>query len=520
MTQHYDLIIIGSGAGGGTLAYALAATGKRILILERGEYLPREQENWNPTAVFLEQRYIAQEKWYDRNQESFRPEIYYGVGGNTKLYGAALQRMRVEDFGEIQHYDGISPAWPFPYEEFETYYTQAESLYKIHGKRGEDPTEPPASAEYPFPPVPHEPRIQEVADGLKDRGLNPFHITLAVDRNVDNPQNSVCIRCGTCDPYPCLINGKCDAQVTCIDPALEYDNVTLQMNAKVTQLITESDGKTIKAVEAEVEGEIQQFTGDIVVVACGAINSAALLLKSANDQHPNGLGNSSGLVGRNLMLHNHSALIAISHKPNPTAFQKTLAITDYYFNGPQQDYPLGQIQLTGKAVWQRLKHMADQEMPQSVLEYIAEHSVDFWVTNEDIPRPENRVTVNSQGNITVDFTRNNLKPHKELVEVLEQHLKELDFYMFWTKLVPLSAVWHQGGTCVFGTDPQKSVLDVNCRSHDVDNLYVVDASFFPSIGAVNPTLTIVANALRVADHLKEKMDASSNISSDSRLVAV
>ncbi len=519
MTQHYDLIIIGAGAGGGTLAYALASTGKRILILERGAYLPREQANWNPTAVFLEQRYTVDEKWFDRNQESFKPEIHYGVGGNTKLYGAALQRMRAEDFGELQHYDGVSPAWPFPYEELESYYTRAESLYKIHGKRGEDPTEPPASAEYPFPPLEHEPRIQEVADGLKDRGLNPFHITLAIDRDPQNPQNSPCIRCATCDPYPCLINGKCDAQVTCVDPALKHDNVTLQMNAKVTQLITESDGKTIKQVEAEIDGQTQQFTGDIVVVACGAINSAKLLLKSANDRHPNGLGNSSGLLGRNLMLHNHTALIAVSHKPNPTAFQKTLAVTDYYFKGPQQDYPLGQIQLTGKAVWQRLKHMADEEMPQPVLEYIADHSVDFWITNEDIPKYENRVTVNSKGEITVDFTRNNLQPHQELVGILEHHLKRLDFYMFWTKQIPMSAVWHQGGTCVFGTDPESSVLDINCRSHDVENLYVVDASFFPSMGAVNPTLTIVANALRVADHLKEKMGSVENISSDSRLVA-
>jgi choline dehydrogenase-like flavoprotein len=503
MAQYYDLIIIGAGAGGGTLAYALAPTGKRILILERGEYLPREKANWDPTAIFLEQRYKTQEKWRDRNQQTFSPEAHYGVGGNTKIYGAALQRMRAEDFGEVQHYDGISPAWPFAYDAFESYYTRAESLYKIHGKRGEDPTEPPASAEYPFPPLEHEPRIQEVADQLKNRGLNPFHITLALNRNQQNPQHSPCIRCSTCDPYPCLVDAKCDAQVTCVDPALKYDNVTLQMNAKVTQLITATDGKTIKTVEAKIDGEIQQFTGDIVVVACGAINSAALLLKSANDQHPNGLANSSGLVGRNLMLHNHSALFSVSHQPNPTTFQKTLAITDYYFKGPKQDYPLGQIQLTGKAVWQRLKHMAEDEIPQVIFEYIADHSIDWWITNEDIPKVENRVTVNSKGEITVDFTPNNLKPHQELIGLLEQHLRPLDFYLFWTKKMPLNVVWHQGGTCVFGTDPQTSVLDVNCRSHDVENLYVVDASFFPSMGAMNPTLTIVANALRVADHLKE-----------------
>lgn len=505
MTLHYDIIIIGAGAGGGTLAYALAPTGKRILLIERGDYLPREKENWDPDAIFTQQRYVADETWLNAQDQPFNPETYYNVGGNTKLYGAALQRMRQEDFGELYHADGISPAWPLSYEELEPYYTRAESLFKIHGQRGEDPTEPPMSADYPFPAFPHEPRIQAIADGLAHQGLQPLHLTLALNRNVNDPESSACIRCDTCDPYPCLVDAKCDAQVACVDPALKYDNVTLAKNTLVTRLLTSEDGKRIEQVEVETYQGLETLTAETVIISCGAINSAALLLRSGNDRHPNGLANSSDQVGRNLMKHNHSALVAIAPVPNATIFQKTLGIHDYYFKGPQQDYPLGQIQLTGKAKWQRLQKMAPTDLSQSWLEYLSRHSVDWWVTTEDLPRAHNRVTLNRDGKIKVSFTPNNIRPHLELISVLEQHLKALDFYLFWHKRMELAVAWHQVGTCRFGTDPTNSVLDLNCRTHDIENLYVVDASFFPSMGAMNPTLTIVANALRVADHLKSTL---------------
>lgn len=502
MVSHYDVIIIGAGAGGGTVAYALAPTGKRILLIEQGDYLPREKDNWDPDAIFTQRRYQAKETWLDHQERPFNPETYYVVGGNTKLYGAALQRMRQEDFGEIHHVDGISPAWPLSYEDFEPYYTRAESLFKIHGQRGEDPTEPPMSAEYPYPAFPHEPRIQAVADQLAQQGLQPIHLTLSINRDIANPHKSPCIRCDTCDPYPCLVDAKCDAQIACVDPALEYKNVTLATNTKVKRLITSADGRQIKQVEIQTRQGLETLSADTVVVSCGAINSAGLLLRSASDRHPNGLANASDQVGRNLMKHNHSALIAISPEPNPTVFQKTLAIHDYYFGGPLQDYPLGQIQLTGKAKWQRLNKMAPTDLPQPWLEYLSQHSVDWWVTTEDLPRADNRVTLSRNGQIQINFTPNNIKPHTELTSLLEQHLKELGFYLFWRKRMELAVAWHQVGTCRFGSDPADSVLDLNCRTHDVDNLYIVDASFFPSMGAMNPTLTIVANALRVADYLK------------------
>ncbi|MGL5794344.1 MAG: GMC oxidoreductase [Waterburya sp.] len=504
--NHYDVIIIGAGAGGGTVAYSLAPTGKRILILERGGYLPKEDDNWNPDAIFQGRKYQIAEKWLDQDNNAFLPQAFYNVGGNTKVYGAALQRMREEDFGEIQHQGGISPGWEFSYQDFEPYYTRAESLFKIHGQRGEDITEPTMSAEYPFPALPHEPRIQEVADDLQKLGLHPHHLTLAVDRNVEDPENSPCILCATCDPYPCKIDAKMDAQTACVDPATEYDNVELKINALVTRLITDNSGNKVQAVEVEIDGNKVQYTADTFVLSCGAINSAALLLKSANDKHPNGLANSSDMVGRNLMLHNHSAVIAIADQPNPTIFQKTLGFNDFYFGSSEHDYPLGQIQMTGKSKWNRLAIFSPDSVPKPTLEYMAAHALDWWLTSEDLPDPDNRVTFTSEGKLKVDFTRNNLIAHRELINLWQGYLRQVGFFMFMVKEVPLSAVWHQIGTCKFGSDPQTTVLDLNCRTHDLENLYVVDASFFPSMGAVNPTLTIIANALRVSDRLKDILE--------------
>ena len=503
--NHYDVIIIGAGAGGGTVAYSLAPTGKRILMLERGGYLPKEDDNWNPDAIFQGKKYQVEEQWLDRQDNTFKPQIFYNVGGNTKVYGAALQRMREADFGELKHLDGISPAWELSYQDMEPYYTRAESIFKIHGQRGEDITEPPMSAEYPFPPLPHEPRMQEVADELENLGLHPHHLTLAVDRNVEDPDNSNCIRCATCDPYPCKIDAKLDAQIACVNPATTYDNVELKINTQVTRLITDESGNKIQAVEVEADGNKEQYTADTFILSCGSINSAALLLKSANEKHPDGLANSSGMVGCNLMLHNHSSIVAIANKPNPTKFQKTLGFNDFYFGSPDHDYPLGQVQMTGKSKWNRLDLFSPGSVPQPTLEYMAEHAVDWWLTSEDLPDPNNRVRLTPEGKIKVDFARNNLKAHQNLVDLWQNYLRRTDFFLFMVTTVPLSAVWHQVGTCKFGSDPQTTVLDLNCRTHDVENLYVVDGSFIPSMGAVNPTLTIVANALRVADHLKDSI---------------
>lgn len=511
----YDVIIIGTGAGGGTLTRKLAASGKRILVLERGTFLPREKENWDTVEVFQKDRYHTSEVWLDSKGHELHPGTGYWVGGNTKVYGAALLRLRERDFAEVRHGGGISPAWPLKYAEYEPYYTQAEKLYEVHGRRGLDPTEPPASEPYPFPPFKHEPRIKEIHDALAEKGLRPFDVPLALKRDEERPHLSQCIRCDTCDGFPCLVNAKADADLNGVRPSLDQPGVVLRTSAKVTRLETSASGREVTTVHAEVGGEPRQFRGDIVVVSCGAINSAALLLRSASERHPRGLANGSDQVGRNFMKHLNGAMVGVTKKPNPTVFQKTIAVNDFYWSSRDEDYPypLGHVQLLGKSNADMLTPDAPPLTPRLALYELARHSVDWWMTAEDLPDPNNRVQITgADGQIMLSYVPNNEGAYDRLLKKWIAILKSVDMAehvlphsLYLRKRIPLQGVAHQVGTCRFGTDPKSSVLDINCRTHDVDNLYVVDGSFFPSSGAVNPSLTIMANALRVGDHLLARM---------------
>ncbi len=511
-STHYDVIIIGTGAGGGTLAYRLAPSGKRILLLERGGYLPREKDNWDSRAVFVENKYKAKVSWQDKDGKVFHPGIHYYVGGNTKVYGAALLRFRRQDFGEVKHHGGLSLAWPVTYEDLEPYYTEAEHLYHVHGQRGEDPTEPFAGAPYKYPPLRHEPRIQELHDDWTKMGYRPFHLPVGIMLDEEHREKSPCIRCNTCDGFPCLVNAKADAQVVCVDPALRSPNVTLLTQAYVTRLEASASGRAVSKVHVERDGERESYSADIVVVSCGAINSAALLLRSANDRYPRGLANSSDAVGRHYMCHNNSVMLAISKKPNPTVFQKSIGLHDFYFGADGWDYPLGHISMVGKQDLESLRAGAPPFAPGLALEKIAQHSLDFWMTSEDLPDWNNRVLVGENGEITLQYTENNLEGHKRLAAKLKSMLEHIGcehhlvpHHLYLGKKIPIAGTAHQCGTVRFGRDPKTSALDVNCKAHDLDNLYVVDASFFVSSTAVNPSLTIIANALRVGDHLLERM---------------
>ena len=520
MNSHFDVIIIGTGAGGGTLAYALAPTGKKILLIERGGYVPREKENWSTKAVNQDARYNTKEVWHDRDGKPLHPHTNYYVGGNTKFYGAALFRLREKDFGEIRHHGGVSHAWPVSYKQMEPYYTQAERLYQVHGERGVDTTDPWASAPYPHPAVSHEPRMQQLSDDWASLGLTPFHVPLGVMLDEQNMQKSPCIRCNTCDGHPCLVYAKSDSQVLCVDPALQHPNVTLLTNALVKKLETNSSGTEVTNVVVEIGGLMSRYSADIVVSSAGAINSAALLLRSANEKHPRGLANGSDVVGRHYMGHINSVLMAVSKCPNPTIFQKTLALNDFYFSSDGWEFPMGHISFVGKLDRDTLKAGAPAIAPGVVLETMAEHSLDFWLTSEDLPDANNRVTLDRDGAIVLSYVPNNEEGHKRLIarlkDVMKQqracpvHGKDCHQGLFARNLyagqrIPLAGVAHQNGTVRFGSDPKTSALDRNCKAHEVDNLYVVDASFFPSSGAVNPALTIMANALRVADHLKQRL---------------
>jgi choline dehydrogenase-like flavoprotein len=519
-STHYDGIIIGTGAGGGTLAHKLAPSGKRILLLERGDFVPREKDNWNSRAVNAEGKYQTKEVWRDRDGKELHPHTNYYVGGNTKFFGAALFRFRKEDFAELRHSGGVSPAWPISYKDLEPYYTQAEQLYHVHGQRGEDPTEPPASAPYPHPPVTHEPRMQQLSDDFAHLGLRPFHTPLGVMLDEKTPHKSRCIRCNTCDGFPCLVQAKADAHVVCVEPALSHPNVEIITNAYVARLDTSSSGHEVTTVQVERHGTRETYSGDIVVVSCGAINSAALLLRSANDKHPRGLANSSDVVGRHYMGHVNSVLMAVSKCPNPTIFQKTLSVNDFYLSSQAWEYPMGHISFVGKLDKDTLKAGAPALVPGFTLDLMAQHSLDFWLTSEDLPDPNNRVTLDRDGNIVLAYKPNNEAGHKRLTATLESLMKQqtkcaihghnchqglFARNLFIGQRIPLAGVAHQNGTIRFGHDPKTSALDVYCKAHDLDNLYVVDASFFPSSGAVNPALTIMANALRVGDHLLERL---------------
>ncbi len=516
MADQYDVIIVGSGAGGGTLAHRLAPSGKRVLILERGDWLPREPQNWDAEAVFVDNRYVSKDTWFDSEGKAFQPQIHYFVGGATKFYGAALYRLRERDFGELKHHGGISPAWPIDYDVLEPYYTQAEHLYQVHGVRGEDPTEPPASAPYPFPPVSHEPRIQRLFDDMAKVGMHPFHAPAGIMLDEAEPAFSACIRCATCDGFPCLVHAKSDADVIAVRPALRHSNVTLVRNAYVRRLETDSSGRTVTAVVAEVDGAEQRFSADVVVISAGAVNSAKLLLASANDRHPNGLANGSDQVGRNYVFHNSRAFLAVSTEKNDTRFQKTLGVNDYYFGDAGLRLPDGQPadgrEVVGADVPRREAHRVGSgpDVPARRRRGACRR---LLAVGRGPARPGQPGDARPRRTGRAELHPNNQEPMEQLYHRVKKHLSHLGMHphhliprdVYMKNDIPVAGCAHQAGTVRFGADPATSVLDTDCKAHEVDNLYVVDTSFFPSIGAVNPALTAIANALRVGDHLLARL---------------
>jgi choline dehydrogenase-like flavoprotein len=575
--MQYDAIIIGTGAGGGTLALHLARAGKKILILERGPFLPQEKLNWDTSAVFLDNRYHTKEVWQDKDGKDLHPQQSYFVGGQTKVYGAAMFRMRAEDFGLIQHKGGTSPAWPITYADMEPFYSRAEELFCVHGSLGSappvaggyrssfDPTEPFHSKKYPFPALSNEPRIQAIEESVRQLGLSTFPIPLGLKRDEVSLLTSRCVRCDTCDGYPCLVHAKSDADINCIRPILDLPNVTLLTHSRVTRLVTNSQGTAVTAVEVihsgsstpqdasiglafaapSTEGRVVRYSADIVCLCAGAINSAAVLLASANEKHPNGLANSSDQVGRNFMYHQADAILAISTERNEDSYTKTWGTNDFYLKDTDSSYPypLGQVQPIGSFHFEMMKDQAPPLTPGFVLESLKHHAVPWWLTTEDLPDGDNRVTVhnttplsvthlqpgitgshpsgdtgytneservsdNPPYHIRLSYTPNNVESFERLKDRWVDILKKaghasvsIPLHAYFKKRIPIEGVGHQNGTCRMGADRSSSVLNPNCKAHDLDNLYVVDASCFVSASAVNPSLTIIANAIRIADHL-------------------
>ena len=502
-TAQFDLVIIGTGAGGGTMARALADSGARILLVERGGVVPSEAENWNPAAVWKDLRYRTTERWLDERGEEFLPYTHYGVGGNTKFWGSVLYRLRREDFSAVQHADGISPAWPIDYDTLAPYYDRAERLYHVHGDANGDPTEPPHGP-YPYAPIPHGPAVADIVLRLQQMGLHPSALPLGL---MHPGEPGGCILCNTCNSFPCRIRAKSDAETCGVTPAVSHENVTLWTNTAARRLLTDDSGRRVAGVEFDRAGSIVRVDAPLFVVSCGAVNSAALLLRSASDAHPRGLANSSGLVGRRYMAHLATMMQGFHPwRKNDTVFQKTVAINDFYLRGPDTPYPLGQIQSQGRTHGIMAQVVGDTLVPGIPLwaydAWVA-RGVDWLVMSEDLPDPDNRVTVTADGRIQLQYRPNNVGPHEQLVKETKRILRRLGFWKVMAHSHRARNTTHQCGTLCFGTDPRASVLDPFCRTHDVENLFVVDASFFPSSGAVNPGLTIIAQALRVADHIKD-----------------
>ena len=497
--ERYDIVIIGSGAGGGTMVHALASTPARILLLERGEVVPREDANWSPTAVWKDFRYRVKESWVDERGRAFRPYTHYCVGGNTKFWGSVLYRLRPEDFEAVEHADGVSPAWPIGYEALAPYYDRAERLYQVRGSHGADPTEAPRGP-FPHEPVPHAAVMADIVDRLREQGLHPSPLPLGLLRP---GEPGGCILCNTCNSFPCRIDAKSDAEVCCVQPAAEQPNVTLWTRAYARRLVTDAPGRKVEAVEVERDGEVCRVEAPLVIVSCGAVNSAALLLRSATGTHPEGLANSSGLVGRRYMAHLATMMEGFHpFRRNETVFQKTVAVNDFYRRGPGVGYPLGQIQSQGRTHGVMAQIVAPW-IPLWAWEAFVARGVDWLAISEDLPDPANRVTLEPDGRIRLSYRPNNLPAHDRLVAEARRMLRRLGFWIVVAYSHKAKNTTHQCGTLCFGTDPRRSVLDPYCRSHDVENLFVVDASFFPSSAAVNPGLTIAAQALRVADHIRK-----------------
>jgi choline dehydrogenase-like flavoprotein len=491
-----DVIVIGSGAGGGTMAYALKDSGLEVLILERGDFLPVEAQNWSPEDTVERGRYKPDERW-EHGRSRYRGSNHYYVGGMTKMYGACLARMRPPDFEEYGLDDGPSPAWPIGYEDLEPYYARAEEIWGVRGSEGGDPMEPPRSTPYPHPGLEHEPEVERLATRLREQGLHPYTLPMGVDYG----DGGRCVRTRYCDGFACPLHAKSDADVRCVRPALRSPNVSLQTNCFVERLLTDPSGRRVVAAEVVVDGERGRATANAFVVAAGAANTAALFLRSAGATHPAGLANSSDQVGRNYLQHRDSAVSGVDpRRRNDTQFQKTLGLNDFYLTADGRHPRLGSLQTTGKVLREHITG-ALPWVPRRLASEVAGHSIDWWLMTEDCPLPENRVVLASGGGIRLEWKPTSVGRHRKLVRETRRMMRRAGYPVTVWKHFGLDTNAHQSGTMRMGTDPSTSVLDPLCRPHDLDNVAVVDASFLPSLGAGpgGPTLTVAAMALRVAE---------------------
>lgn len=504
MQQVADIVIIGSGIGGSSLAYSLAGCRKRIVILERGEYLKDTPEARDDVAIFQKGFYRSAEEWVGTDGESFLPGNYYYVGGNSKFFGAVMYRYRAEDFEPRPHMDGRSPGWPLSYADMEPWYEKAEEIYSVRGAAGEDPTEPSRSHPYRFSAVPDEPAIAAVRERLRKAGVHPASLPLAID--IEEWLRRA--KTGW-DAFPNTGRGKIDAEVGPLASALAHANVSVITGANVVRLETDPSGTKVTAAVFIKDGEEQRIGAEIFAVAAGAVQSAALLLRSANDAHPRGLANSSDQLGRNFMNHNTTAMLTIDPRARNTAvYQKTLAFNDFYNKDPDTGFPLGNVQLLGHITGNILKAQTPT-VPAWMAGVMARYAYGWFLTSEDLPNPESRVMVRD-GKIVMHWVRSNMRAHEVLIKRTRDVMRRASFPIVLTRTFGRKTTSHQCGTARLGDDPKSSVVSLDCRTHDLDNLYVTDASVLPTSAAVNPALTIAALAIKAGHAIKARFDGRGN----------
>lgn len=501
-TLKADIVIIGSGVGGSAVAHQLAGSGAKILILERGDFLPNEPQNSDADAVFRQARYKTRDEWQDASGARYRPGQYYYVGGHTKFYGTAMFRFRPDDFKATRIDGCVSPVWPLSYDDLAPYYADAERLYGVRGHAGVDPTEPPR-ADFPHPAIPHEPVIAALAKRLGAQGLHPFSMPSAVDFG----EGGTCQRCGTCDAFACRFDAKGDAETRVLRPLLAHRDVRLERRAEVTRLIVDDQGHRIIAAEVRRGGEMIRVEAPLFVLSAGAINSALILLRSACAAAPNGIANRSGVVGRYLMNHHLTGLMGVNpFKVNDTKFPKTLSVNDFYHGLPSDADARGNMQMLGNIQGPMIR-ATYPATPRILADWLGRHSVDVLAMSEDLPSPDSRVRLLQNGQVEVDYRPAGTHAHDRFVRHIKRVLRRAGFPMVLRHSFGIHAPSHQCGTVRMGDDPESSALNALCRAHDHPNLYVVDAGFFPSSAALNPALTIAAAALRVGAHLRETRHA-------------
>ncbi len=495
--QEHDVIVIGAGAAGASLAAELVSAGQQVLVLERGDPLPLAEQNVSGIPLLRQKRHQLQESWFGPDGDPFQPQTIYAPGGNTKIWGGVLERMREVEFTGLTMQEGRSPDWQLRYGDLAPWYDKAERLFRVHGRAGLDPTEPPRAAPFPFEPRPIAPFLESLGEGLKRQGLHPYPLPLSWADAPDHPRG--------------------DAEGCGLAPALATGRLHLRTGAKVRTIAVAAHGRQVEGVEAEIAGQRWLFRAHQVVLAAGAVNTPVILLRSRSEPHPHGLANGSEQVGRNLMKPQLSVILQRASQPNDGRYDRSWGITDYVGGDRNVAYALGTIHTGGGVLRDSLfaesppvLSLVSRLLPDGALEWLADRSFTWWAMTPVLPDPANRVSLRGE-RVSFDYLPNCREAHDRLVYRWLAEIQKVDDDPLTPEVrrtvvyprgeAPLALIGHACGTCRMGSDPTSSVVDLQGRCHGLDNLWIADASVFPGCPTVGPGLTVIANALRVAAHV-------------------